>query len=222
MSIKQGVEAAAVAAVATQAQEPTIMHIPEQATSHNPVAHDASLAGSTAPEALSSIAVLRMRDVGVAQVAAVFTPVGLELVHVEAGQTIPGSHWGDDEAGLIAQQLFWRDDTPVHSVFHEACHWLLMDEQRRQQLHTNAGGTLLEECAVCYLQICIADLLPAMNQARMMRDMDQWGYSFRLGSTAAWFNEDAQDAAAFLLRPDCRLPAAMLHLVQTARAGQPH
>jgi hypothetical protein len=33
-----------------------------------------------------------------------------------------------------------------------------------------------------------------------MRDMDAWGYSFRLGSTAAWFATDAADAAAWLER----------------------
>jgi hypothetical protein len=29
--------------------------------------------------------------------------------------------------------------------------------------------------------------------------MDAWGYSFRLGSTAAWFERDAEDARAWLL-----------------------
>ncbi len=28
----------------------------------------------------------------------------------------------------------------------------------------------------------------------MCRDMDEWGYSFRLGSAANWFAEDAEDA----------------------------
>jgi hypothetical protein len=30
-------------------------------------------------------------------------------------------------------------------------------------------------------------------------DMDQWGYSFRLGSAAAWFEQDAADARSWLL-----------------------
>ena len=33
-----------------------------------------------------------------------------------------------------------------------------------------------------------------------MRDMDDWGYSFRLGSTEAWFEADAEDARAWLDR----------------------
>ena len=34
---------------------------------------------------------------------------------------------------------------------------------------------------------------------RLMRDMDAWGYSFRLGSSQAWFESDADDARAWLL-----------------------
>jgi len=30
--------------------------------------------------------------------------------------------------------------------------------------------------------------------------MDAWGYSFRLGSTRAWFEEDAADARDWLVR----------------------
>jgi hypothetical protein len=33
-----------------------------------------------------------------------------------------------------------------------------------------------------------------------MQDMDEWGYSFRLGSTRAWFERDAQDAQQWLQR----------------------
>jgi len=31
-----------------------------------------------------------------------------------------------------------------------------------------------------------------------MDDMDAWGYTFRLGSTRAWFERDAEDARAWL------------------------
>jgi hypothetical protein len=34
----------------------------------------------------------------------------------------------------------------------------------------------------------------------MCRDMDVWGYSFRLGSAATWFAEDAEDARDWLTR----------------------
>ena len=33
----------------------------------------------------------------------------------------------------------------------------------------------------------------------MCRDMDAWGYTFRLGSAQAWFEQDADDARRWLL-----------------------
>ena len=33
----------------------------------------------------------------------------------------------------------------------------------------------------------------------MLRDMDAWGYTFRLGSAEAWFERDAADARQWLL-----------------------
>jgi hypothetical protein len=73
-----------------------------------------------------------------------------------------------------------------------------MDASRRAGLHTDAGGDDIEECAVCYLQVLLADRLPGVGQARLLQDMDAWGYSFRLGSAAAWFETDADDARAWL------------------------
>ena len=73
-----------------------------------------------------------------------------------------------------------------------------MDADRRGGLYTDAGGDDIEESAVCYLQILLADRLPVVGRARLMRDMDAWGYSFRLGSTASWFETDADDARAWL------------------------
>jgi len=143
--------------------------------------------------------ILRVSDTGLESLVGVFAPFGLSIETVEHNQAIPGSHWGDEEAGLIHNTLYARDDTPVHSVFHEACHWVLMDDTRRESLHTNAGGTLMEENAVCYLQILLADKLATVGQARMQSDMDAWGYTFRLGSAKRWFEEDAEDARAFLL-----------------------
>lgn len=128
--------------------------------------------------------------------------LGLTVVQIDDHQAIPGSHWGDDEAGLIQQTLYVRSDTPVHSALHEACHWLLMNQERRRALHTDAGGTQTEENAVCFLQILLADYVPDMDRARMCRDMDRWGYNFRLSSAAAWFAEDAADAFAFLQARD--------------------
>ncbi|MFT5445492.1 MAG: hypothetical protein ACI9DC_000653 [Gammaproteobacteria bacterium] len=127
---------------------------------------------------------------------------GITLHLVAQGQPIPGTFWGEPEAGLIGTglgaELYARADTPVHSALHEACHYICMDAERRAALHTNAGGTALEECGVCYLSIMLAGLLPNYGRARMLEDMDHWGYSFRLGSSAAWFEEDADDARQWL------------------------
>ncbi len=115
------------------------------------------------------------------------------------GETIPGSHWGESEAGLVGSRLYARPDTPLHSLLHEACHYICMTETRRNDLHTNAGGDDAEENAVCYLQILLADLVPGFSRARMLSDMDAWGYSFRLGSAQKWFESDAEDARAWLI-----------------------
>ena len=124
----------------------------------------------------------------------------LELEWVADGLPIPGSHFGDPEAGLIRNKLLVRADTPVHSALHETCHYICMDNDRRQHLHTDAGGDYDEENGVCYLQILLADLVPGLGRWRMFQDMDEWGYSFRLGSSSAWFHEDAEDARQWLLR----------------------
>lgn len=135
-----------------------------------------------------------------AALAALLQRYGLELILHPPGASLPGSWWGEPEAGIVGLQVHVRPDTPVHSALHEAGHTLCMDPERRAALHTNAGGDDLEECGVCYLQILLADALPGVGRERLMRDMDAWGYSFRLGSTAAWFHQDADDARRFLLR----------------------
>jgi len=123
---------------------------------------------------------------------------GLELVPVGTGGDIPGSWFGEPEAGLIGNRVYARLDTPVHSVLHETCHYICMDAQRRARLHTDAGGGYDEENGVCYLQILLADHLPGMGRERMLADMDAWGYTFRLGSAGRWFREDAEDARQWL------------------------
>ncbi len=124
---------------------------------------------------------------------------GLELHLVAPEEVIPGSYWGDSEAGLIGARIYARLDTPLHSVLHESAHFVCMTPERRAGLDTDAGGDHQEENAVCYLQILFADLLPNVGRSRMFRDMDDWGYTFRLGSTAAWFEQDAEDARLWLL-----------------------
>jgi hypothetical protein len=123
---------------------------------------------------------------------------GLELVLVAPAEQIPGSYWGEREAGLIADRLYARLDTPLHSVLHEMSHYVCMTPERRSGLERDAGGDDLEESAVCYLQVLLADQLPQLGRARVCADMDAWGYSFRLGSVQAWFESDAGDARDWL------------------------
>ncbi|MBI5040805.1 MAG: hypothetical protein HZB57_06305 [Gammaproteobacteria bacterium] len=142
---------------------------------------------------------LTLADIDSEAMRALLDRYGMQLEFVTADAAIPGSFWGDSEAGLIDDRLLARADTPIHSVLHEACHYICMDTSRRAGLHTNAGGDYAEENGVCYLQILLADQLPDVGRARLMQDMDTWGYSFRLGSTARWFAEDAEDARAWLI-----------------------
>ncbi len=123
----------------------------------------------------------------------------LKIKNVDDDTDIPGSFWQPPEAGLIGNTLYIRNDTPVHSALHESCHYICMDQQRRDKLDTDAGGSAIEENGVCYLQILLSDLIPEMKQERMLSDMDEWGYSFRLGSAKAWFEDDAEDAFEWLL-----------------------
>ncbi len=123
---------------------------------------------------------------------------GLEIEKISADEAIPGSFFGEREAGLIGNRLIVRADTPVHSVLHEAGHYICMDPERRANLHTDAEGDYDEENGVCYLQILLASHIQQMGRARMLRDMDRWGYSFRLGSAKAWFEQDADDARQWL------------------------
>jgi len=138
--------------------------------------------------------VLHCAELANAALADLLARYGLAVQIVADGQPIPGSYWGDPEAGLIGTELFVRADTPVHSALHESCHYICMSPARRARLHTDAGGSILEECAVCYLQIILADYLPGFGRDRALADMDAWGYSFRLGSARRWFAEDAADA----------------------------
>lgn len=142
--------------------------------------------------------VTRVSAIGLDGLRALFAPYGLELVEVEQGAVIPGSYWGQPEAGLLGARLYLRADTPVHSALHEGGHFLCMDASRRAGLHTDAGGSDTEEHAVCYLQCCLGGELRGYSRALCFADMDAWGYHFILGSAQAWFERDSDDARAWL------------------------
>ena len=125
---------------------------------------------------------------------------GLALRLVAPDEVIPGSYWGEREAGLMGSTVFARLDTPVHSVLHEGAHFICMTPERRAGLDTDAGGDHAEENAVCYLQIVLADFIPNVGRQRMCSDMDAWGYTFRLGSASLWFESDADDARDWLIQ----------------------
>ncbi len=152
----------------------------------------------TSPTEAPPPGILCCRDLPSGSLRELVARFGLDLVEVGEGEPIPGSYWGAPEAGIVGHTLYVRSDTPLHSALHEGCHLICADAARRQAIDTDAGGTDLEESGVCYLQIVLADELPGAGRNRLMADMDAWGYSFRLGSTRAWFERDAEDAAAWL------------------------
>lgn len=145
------------------------------------------------------MSVLRLNAVDAGLIVSLLSRYGIETIQLAPDATIPGSYWGESEAGLIGNKLYVRADTPVHSVLHEACHFACMDKARRADLERDAGGDYDEENAVCYLQILLADAIAGFGRERMWSDMDEWGYTFRLGSARAWFEQDADDARRWLL-----------------------
>lgn len=145
---------------------------------------------------------LRVADIALDDARGLLTGFGLELRLVADGDAIAGSYWGDCEAGVIGSTVYVRSDTPVHSLLHEACHLIVMPKDRRAAVHTDASDSIAEEDASCYLQILLADQLPGVGRDRLMADMDEWGYTFRLGSARAWFEQDASETRAWLAARD--------------------
>jgi len=143
--------------------------------------------------------VLAVADVDVQDLVSLLDRYTLELVVQQDDEPITGSFWGESEAGIVGKTVYVRGDTPIHSVLHESCHVICMSRDRRLQLNRDAGGDDLEEAAVCYLQVVLADYLRGVGRDRLMQDMDAWGYSFRLGSTREWFEHDSDDAREFLI-----------------------
>jgi hypothetical protein len=143
-------------------------------------------------------AVLRLADIGFDAPAALLALYGLELARVADGASIPGSYWGESEAGIVGNVVNARDDTPVHSLLHEAAHLIVLPPERRAGVHTDATDSIEEEDAVCVLQALLGDALPGVGRERVLTDMDAWGYTFRLGSARAYFERDAETAWQWL------------------------
>ncbi len=136
-----------------------------------------------------------LRDIDRDELASLLAFFSLCLREVADHESIPGSYWGDCEAGLIGDDVYARADTPLHSLLHESSHAIVMGKHRRAALDKDAGGDFDEENAVCFLQILLADCLGGVGRERMFKDMDAWGYTFRLGAAALWFTQDAEQAA---------------------------
>ena len=143
--------------------------------------------------------VLRLAAIDLDGARALLARYGLVLECVADGVPIPGSYWGDSEAGVIGDTVYARADTPVHSLLHEACHLIVAPPGKRATIHTDASDSQAEEDATCYLQIVLGDALCDVGSERILADMDRWGYTFRLGSARAWFERDAEDARAWLV-----------------------
>ena len=147
---------------------------------------------------MSDPRVLRCGAIDPDRIALLLGRYGLASVPVAASGEIPGSFWGPPEAGLVGDRIYWRADTPAHSLLHELAHVVCMSPARRDRLDTDAGGSDIEECAVCYLEVLLADELEPFDASTCLGDMDRWGYSFREGSARAWFCGDGREAREWL------------------------
>ncbi len=143
---------------------------------------------------------LTLADIDANDVAALLARYGLAFVRVPDGAPIPGSYWGESEAGIIGSTVYARGDTPVHSLLHEAGHLIVLPPAKRAAVHTDATDSIDEENAVCVLQALLGAVIPGVGADRILEDMDAWGYTFRLGSARAYIEQDADDAWAWLER----------------------
>jgi len=78
-----------------------------------------------------SNSVYQISDFSISEIISLLEKYHLKIKVLSPEQAICGSYWGDSEAGLIENTLYVRKDTPIHSLLHEACHYICMDETRR-------------------------------------------------------------------------------------------
>jgi hypothetical protein len=156
------------------------------------------LAQMTRAARAEDFAMMLLRDVRLDDASSLLDAYDLTLVMVPDGGPIPGSYWGEPEAGIVGNTVHARGDTPLHSLLHEAAHLIVLPPERRAVVHTDATDSVEEEDAVCILQVLLGDALPGVGSARVLADMDAWGYTFRLGSARAYFEHDADAAWRWL------------------------
>ena len=154
--------------------------------------------GLDAPVQDAPPTVLALSGIDIHEATALLARYGLKLARVPDDAPIPGSYWGEPEAGIVGDTVFARGDTPVHSLLHEAAHIVVLPQERRAAVHTDATDSIEEEDAVLVLQALLADELAGVGRARMCADMDAWGYTFRLGSARAYVEHDADSAWKWL------------------------
>jgi hypothetical protein len=140
-----------------------------------------------------------LKNIQTAVLRPFFDRYQLNLKVVDIRDDIPYSFWGAPEAGRYQSTLYAREDTPIHSLLHEACHFICMPPKQRSIDSHDAGGSALIENACCFLQLVLSDHIPNFNKAIHMDDMNTWGYNFRLGSAARWFYADSDDASQWLI-----------------------
>lgn len=120
----------------------------------------------TTDVAAADVQVTCVGDIHFDDAVALLAAHDLRLHRVGAAAPIPGSYWGEPEAGIIGSDVYVRDDTPVHSMLHEACHLIVLPPERRALVHTDATDSVPEEDATCYLQIVLAGQLPGVGSDR--------------------------------------------------------
>lgn len=145
---------------------------------------------------------IRYEDLSPDAIQELLAPYGIAVQCVNSGADIPHSFWGNPEAGRLDDALYIRPDTPIHSLLHESAHYVCMSPKQREQRVVDAKGTAMEENACCYLQVLLADKLQNYDREQLMKDMDDWGYSFRLGSAKRWFTEDASEVREWLVEQE--------------------
>ena len=139
---------------------------------------------------LSNDTVLQVSDVESDIVDQFLGRYGITLEVVPDAAPITASFWGEPEAGIVGRQVFVRGDPPVHSMLHEACHIICMSAERRDSLYRDAGGNDLEESAVCYLQVVLADSMVGVGRARLMcLSCEFWGEYNTISIITGWFGK---------------------------------